>query len=78
MVKISDPAMQWHEVDLNPLRDCVRRELAFRRRCYPRWIEKGTITEAKAAREIELMGQLVVFLEHCIFKAVTRRRAEGV
>jgi hypothetical protein len=72
IVKISDPAMEWHEVDLNDLLACCKRELAFRQRCYPRWIDKGTIKPAKAAREIELMGSVCEFLVHCIFKAVTR------
>ena len=72
MVRISDPAMGWHEVDLNQLLACCRRELAFRQRCYPRWIDKGTITAAKAEREIALMQSLCEFLVHCVFKAVTR------
>jgi hypothetical protein len=72
IVKISDPAMEWHEVDLNDLLACCKRELAFRQRCYPRWIDKGTIKPATAAREIELMGSVCEFLVHCIFKAVTR------
>ena len=74
IVRISDPAMSWHEVNLNDLLACCRRELAFRQRCYPRWIEKGTISEAKAAREIELMRSICDFLVHCIFKAVTRQQ----
>jgi len=64
--------MNWREVDLNQLLACCRRELAFRQRCYPRWIDKGTISAAKAEREIALMQSLVEFLIHCIFKAVTR------
>lgn len=72
-MKISDPAMQWHEVDLNELLAWARRELAFRQRCYPRWVEKGTITEKKAERELELTRQAIDFFTHCIFKAVTRR-----
>ena len=75
IVRISDPAMQWHEVDLNDLLACCRRELAFRQRCYPRWIDKGTIKPDKAAREIELMGSVCEFLVHCIFKAATRPSA---
>jgi hypothetical protein len=72
IVRIGDPAMAWHEVDLNALLACCRRELAFRQRCYPRWIDKGTIEPEKAARELELMGQVCEFLVHCVFKAVTR------
>jgi hypothetical protein len=72
IVKISDPAMEWHEVNLNDLLACARRELAFRQRCYPRWVDKGTLSEAKAEKEIELQRSLVEFLVHCVFKAVTR------
>ena len=72
IVRISDPAMQWHEVDLNALLACCRRELAFRQRCYPKWIAKGTMTEKKAESELELMRSVVDFLTHCLFKAVTR------
>ena len=76
IVRISDPAMQWHEVDLNDLLGCCRRELAFRQRCYPKWVAKGTLSEKKAARELELMRSVVDFLTHCLFKAVTRRAKE--
>jgi hypothetical protein len=75
VVKISDPAMQWHEVNLNDLLACCRRELAFRQRCYPKWVAKGTLNEKKAEKELELMQSVCDFLVHCIFKAVTRRRA---
>ena len=78
IVRISDPAMSWHEVDLNDLLGCCRRELAFRQRCYPKWVEKGTMTEKKAEKELELMRSLVDFLVHCVFKAVTRRAKEPV
>ena len=72
IVRISDPAMEWHEVNLNDLLGCARRELAFRQRCYPKWVDKGTMTEKKAQAELELMRSLVEFLVHCVFKAVTR------
>lgn len=67
--------MQWHEVDLNALLGCCRRELAFRQRCYPKWVAKGTLTEKKAEVELQLQRQLVEFLTHCVFKAVTRSRS---
>jgi hypothetical protein len=73
IIRISDPAMQWHEVNLNDLLGCCKRELAFRERCYPKWVQKGTLTEKRAASELELMASLIDFLTHCIFKAVTRR-----
>ena len=37
---------------------CIQRELALRRRVYPRWIGKGHITEAKAKREIAIMQEI--------------------
>jgi hypothetical protein len=77
IVRISDPAMSWHEVDLNDLLACCRRELAFRQRCYPKWVAKGTLSEKKAAKELELMQSVVDFLVHCVFKAVTRRAKES-
>ena len=64
--------MEWHEVNLNDLLGCCRRELALRQRVYPKWVAKGTMSEAKAAKELELMRVVVEFLTHCIFKAVTR------
>ena len=72
IVSISDPAMGSHEVDLNALLGCARRELEFRQRVYRKWVEKGTMKEEKAAAEIELMRCVVDFLRHCVFKAVTR------
>jgi hypothetical protein len=76
IVRISEPAMSWRDVDLNPLLACARRELAFRQRVYPKWVLKGTMTEKKAEQELELMRELVEFLLHCAFKAVTRRASE--
>ena len=74
IIKISDPAMQWHEIDLNALLGCARRELEFlQQRCYPRWVEKGTLTQKKAETELELQRSLIDFLRHCVFKAVTRQ-----
>ena len=74
LVRISDPGMEWHEIDLRALLDCARRELAFRQRVYPKWVQKGTMSEKKAEKELELMQHVVDFLVHCVFKAVTRRR----
>ena len=76
IVRISE-GMSWHEVNLNDLLGCCRRELALRERVYPKWVEKGTMTETKARREIELMRGVVEFLVHCVFKAVTRRAKEA-
>ena len=77
-MRISDPAMEWHEIDLNDLLGCARRELALRQRCYPKWVAKGTMSEKKAEKEIAQMRSVVDFLVHCVFKAVTRRAKEPV
>jgi vacuolar-type H+-ATPase subunit C/Vma6 len=34
---------------------CVEREIAMRKRVYPRWIEAGKMTKAKADAEIRTM-----------------------
>jgi hypothetical protein len=39
------------------------RELAMRRRLYPRWIEKGTMTPKDAARQIAVMEQIAADYE---------------
>jgi hypothetical protein len=75
IVRISDPAMSWHDVDLNPLLKCCQRELAFRTRVYPRMVANGKISEKKAEEEIELMRSVVDFMVHCVFRSITRRRS---
>lgn len=72
IVQIPESAMETREVDLNELLACCRRELGFRQRVYPKWVERGTMTDAKMAHETELMRQVCEFLVHCVFKAVTR------
>lgn len=42
---------------------CVERELAFRRRCYPNWIEQKKIKADQAAREIARMEAVLATLE---------------
>lgn len=52
--------------DLIPLRrqmECVARELTFRRRCYPRWVKEGKMTQAKADTEIACMEAVLRTLE---------------
>lgn len=68
--------MSWRDVDLNPLLACARRELAFRQRAYPKWVLKGTMSEKKAETELARMQEIVDFLTHCVFCAVTRRARE--
>lgn len=38
---------------------CVEREVRYRRHVYPRLIEKGRLTKAKAEREIEIMQSVL-------------------
>jgi hypothetical protein len=73
IVRISDPAMEWHEVDLNVLLDCCQRELEARERFYPWRVANGKLKEDKAEAEIELMRSVCDFLTHCVFKALTRQ-----
>lgn len=35
--------------------DCARRELTMRERVYPRWVQSGRMSQAKADREIQIM-----------------------
>ncbi len=75
IVRLTKPAMEWEEINLNDLLGCCRRELAMRQRVYPKWIAKGYITEAKAEKELELMRQCVEFLVQQIFLAVVARKS---
>ena len=43
------------------LAECER-EIALRRRVYPRWIETGRISQQKADRQIEVLKALVMHL----------------
>lgn len=42
---------------------CVERELKMRKRAYPRWIEAGRMTQAKADAEISAMEAVLETLE---------------
>ncbi len=35
--------------------ECVERELAYRHRCYPRWVEQGRMQLDQASRELVRM-----------------------
>lgn len=41
---------------------CVKRELAMRRRVYPRWIADNRMSQAKADKEITAMEAVVATL----------------
>lgn len=38
--------------------ECVQREIAFRKRLYPRWIESGKMSPGKAEYEIKVMESI--------------------
>jgi hypothetical protein len=42
---------------------CARREVAFRKRVYPRLIQNGKLTAQKAEEEIALMNAITDLLE---------------
>jgi hypothetical protein len=70
--------MEWHEVNLNDLLACCRRELSRRQYVFPKRVAEGTMTDKKAEAEIAEMRVVVEFLVHCVFKAVTRNRGAGL
>ena len=70
--------MEWHEVNLNDLLGCCRRELSRRQWVYPKRVAEGAMSDSKAEAEIAEMRVVVEFLVHCVFKAVTRRAKEPV
>jgi hypothetical protein len=37
---------------------CAERELVYRRRCYPRLVQKGRLTYERAQLQIELMEEI--------------------
>ena len=49
--------------DINELVRCARREVAFRRRVYPRLVFKGKMTQLDSEREIALMLAILDNLE---------------
>lgn len=44
---------------------CARRELAFRRRVYPRLINQGKLTQAEADRQIDIMASIAADYAKC-------------
>jgi hypothetical protein len=42
---------------------CVKREIAMRRRVYPRWVEQGRTTQALADDQIAMMEAVLATLE---------------
>lgn len=52
-----------HSFQISELIAEAKRELAFRERAYPRWIEKGRVRPSDAARQIALMKAITRELE---------------
>lgn len=44
---------------------CAERELGYRRRLYPRWVDAGRMSKEKADREITLMEEIHATLCAC-------------
>ncbi len=42
---------------------CIRRELSMRQRVYPRWVDDGRMTQAKADHEVNTMMAVLATLE---------------
>ena len=40
-------------------RAALARELAFRRRCYPKWVAEGRMTRAEMAHQIAVIGAIL-------------------
>lgn len=47
---------------------CAKRELALRRKVYPRWVTAKRMNPFKAEEEITLMGAIVRTLEELVAK----------
>jgi hypothetical protein len=47
---------------------CAQRELAMRKRVYPRWIEQNKMSEGKSAHEIACMEAIVADFQAAVEK----------
>lgn len=65
--------MDAKEHDLNQLYRCCRMELDRRKRLGAWLVAKGKISEKRAARQVELMADVVEFLVDAIFHHVTNQ-----
>ena len=46
-------------ISLQTQLECAKREVAMRRRVYPRWVEADRMTQVKSAQEISAMEAIV-------------------
>ena len=49
-------------MDIEEQVKCVERELWLRARVYPRWVERGRMTQAQAEHEMEAMATVLATL----------------
>ena len=42
---------------------CVRREIDYRKKCYPKWVAEGKMTQIEADYQIEVMEYVVNTLQ---------------
>jgi hypothetical protein len=56
-------------ISMDDMIGCAKRELALRKRAYPKWVDDGRMTEKKAEDEIAFMSAI---LDH-LLKAAGRR-----
>ena len=51
------------QVSIKAQIECVERELKMRRRVYPRWVDDGKMSQAKADQEIARMAAVLLTLK---------------
>jgi hypothetical protein len=52
---VHDAKPEVHDFSVDTLVGCVEREIAYRERCYPRWVEEGRVPKQKADDELAMM-----------------------
>lgn len=66
---MSEPAVSYHgTAHLVPIDDQVTaagRELKFRLRVYPRWVQQGKMTQTQSAHELAAMRAILNTLQQC-------------
>ena len=51
------------EVPIEAQIECVKRELRFRGNLYPKWVDRGRMSNDKASNELRAMGAVLQTLE---------------
>lgn len=65
-----------YKYTLDRLCECIKREIDFRRRCYPGWVDAGKMKQHVAEEEIGMMQELLTLLTEAIETA--ERKARGL